>query len=205
MIRSAIPLLTGALLLAASAAAQQPTSTQPTGARASLKDAQGNALGEAVLTQFPDGLLIRVELTGLPAGWHGFHIHEVGKCDPPEFKSAGGHFNPGAHKHGFAQGNPHAGDLPNLYAGADGKASVEHFSDMLRLGQSEAGVARTSLFTSGSGAGAVTLVTGASMAGNILDDDGSAIVVHAKPDDYRTDPAGASGDRIACGVIEKAG
>ncbi len=146
-------------------------------ARATLKDAQGKTLGDATLREGSAGVLIKVDLQGVPAGTHAFHIHTTGRCDPPDFMSAGGHFNPGAMKHGLmAAGGPHAGDMPNVYVAADGKLSFE--------------VLDTS----------VTLTSGPK---SLFDADGSAIVLHAAADDYATDPAGNAGGRIACGVIVK--
>ena len=144
-------------------------------ATAELKDREGHAVGTVTLTETPHGILLAGELGRLPPGPHGFHLHAVGKCEPP-FTSAGPHFNPANHKHGFAAAEgPHAGDLPNLHAAPDGKASVDAFA------------------------------AGVTLAGQqgLLDQDGASLVVHAKADDYRTDPAGDSGDRIACGVIGK--
>ncbi len=144
-------------------------------ATAELKDREGQALGTVRLTETPHGVLLAGELGRLPPGPHGFHIHAVGKCEPP-FTSAGGHFNPANHKHGFmAAEGPHAGDLPNLHAASDGKATVDAFAAGARLAGAQ----------------------------GVLDQDGAALVVHAKADDYRTDPAGDSGDRIACGVVRK--
>ena len=144
-------------------------------ARATLRDAQGKTLGEATLRESTAGVLLKVDLTGVPAGTHAFHIHTVGRCDPPDFMSAGGHFNPGMMKHGLmASGGPHAGDMPNVYVGADGKLSFEVLDTNVSL-------------TSG--------------AKSLFDADGSAVVLHATGDDYATDPAGNAGGRIACGVI----
>jgi superoxide dismutase, Cu-Zn family len=169
---SSFAAVTALLLLSSPAAAQEA----PVTAKAALQDAQGKAVGTVMLTQVPKGVVIRVELTDQPPGWHGFHVHAVGKCEPP-FQSAGGHFNPESHKHGVAadQGM-HAGDLPNLYVAKDGTATVEFIDPMISLG---------------------------SGANTLFDADGSALVVHAKADDYKTDPAGDSGDRIACGVVTK--
>jgi Cu-Zn family superoxide dismutase len=118
---------------------------------------------------------IVLEAQGLSPGAKGVHIHAVGKCDPPDFTTAGSHFNPAGRQHGALnpQG-PHAGDLPNLTVGADGKGRLEASIEL------------------------VTLLTGTN---SVFDADGSAIVVHAAPDDFRTDPTGNSGARIACGVI----
>jgi Cu-Zn family superoxide dismutase len=142
-------------------------------AHATLADATGASRGTATLVEKSDGLEVRITGEGLPAGTHGVHLHTVGRCDPPDFKSAGAHWNPTMKQHG--RDNPqgaHAGDLPNLEVGADGRGSVR--------------------FTVPQG----TLVT-------LLDDDGAAVVIHADADDYRTDPSGNSGGRIACGVIER--
>lgn len=147
-----------------------------TGASAALKDSAGKDLGTLTLTQQPGGVVLRGELAGLPPGWHAVHIHTAGKCEP-DFAAAGGHFNPGGAKHGLAGHPPHAGDLPNVFA-------------------DERGQARFETFTHG-----VTLADGA--ANSLFGPNGTSIVVHAKADDYLTDPAGASGDRIACGVVKK--
>jgi Cu-Zn family superoxide dismutase len=143
-------------------------------ATASLKDASGNEVGRATLTETSSGLLIRLDVTSAPPGEHALHFHAVGKCEPPDFKSAGPHFNPAEAKHGFenAEG-PHAGDMPNLHVPADGRLSLEVLNQAVTL--------------SGKAA--------------LLDDDGAALVIHEAADDYRTDPAGNAGDRIACGII----
>jgi Cu-Zn family superoxide dismutase len=157
----------GTLLLASPALAVDKAS-------AVLKDAQGNEVGKATFTSTPSGVLINLDLTAIPAGEHAFHIHAVGKCEPPKFESAGPHFNPDETKHGLMnpQG-PHAGDMPNLHVAADGKVQVEVLNPTVTLSAESA----------------------------LLDEDGAAIVVHAGADDYKTDPAGNAGDRIACGVI----
>jgi Cu-Zn family superoxide dismutase len=145
-------------------------------ARADLVDAWGAGVGTVLLVETPHGVLLRLRVGGLPPGAHGLHVHQVGRCDPP-FTSAGDHFNPGGKKHGL--GNPegmHAGDLPNLHVGRAGDAEVELL------------------------AGGVSLSPGPA---SLLDADGSALVVHAGPDDHASDPAGKAGDRIACGVIRK--
>jgi Cu-Zn family superoxide dismutase len=145
-------------------------------ARAVLKDISGKEVGTVQLVETPHGVLLKLALEGLPAGEHAFHVHAVGKCDPP-FASAGGHFNPGGRKHGLeAAEGAHAGDMPNLHVPAGGGLTVEILN------------------------GAITLAKG--KPNSVFDADGSAIVIHAKADDYRSDPAGNAGDRIACGVIE---
>lgn len=159
-----------ALLGSGVANAQQATS-----ASAELRDGSGTALGTATFTQAADGIQISGSVRGLAAGQHGWHVHAVGRCDPPDFTSAGGHFNPTGKQHGHT--NPqgaHVGDLGNLTAAADGSARL-----------------------SGTAAGA-TLTAGSA---SLFDADGSALVIHAGPDDEVTDPAGNSGARVACGVI----
>jgi Cu-Zn family superoxide dismutase len=143
-------------------------------ASAVLKDKDGKEVGKVELTDTPSGVLMRLNLDGIPPGDHAFHVHTVGKCEPPDFKSAGPHFNPDDTKHGLmnAEG-PHAGDMPNLHVPESGKLTVEVLNEMVTLDAEPA----------------------------LLDDDGSAIVVHATSDDYQTDPAGNAGDRIACGVV----
>ena len=146
-------------------------------AEAQLMDAQGNSVGTASLEQGANGVEIEVHVTGLPAGTHGIHLHMVGSCTAPEFTSAGAHFNPMNKQHGLANPDgPHAGDLPNLEVVADGSGQAELTNDR------------------------VTLREGAN---SVFDADGTAVVIHAGPDDQRTDPSGNSGARIACGVIQK--
>jgi Cu-Zn family superoxide dismutase len=147
-------------------------------ANAQLRDSSGKAVGDADLTQTPAGVLIKLQLKGMKPGEHAFHIHAVGKCEPP-FTSAGGHFNPEHHKHGMMAGPGHAGDMPNLHVPQSGDLSVEVLN------------------------AAVTLDKG--KPNSLFDADGSALVVHATADDYRSDPAGNAGDRIACGVIRESG
>lgn len=138
-------------------------------------DADGNEIGVAALTQTPNGVLIRAEARGVPRGEHGFHIHEIGRCDPGSgFDSAGGHYA-GNMKHGFkVAGGPHPGDMPNVHVQADGVMMVEVVNARVSLRGAEH---------------------------PLLDKDGSALVVHSGPDDYETQPSGAAGDRIACAVI----
>jgi Cu-Zn family superoxide dismutase len=141
-----------------------------------LKDKDGKEVGKATLTDTPNGVLIRLDLGGVPAGDQAFHVHQTGKCEPPDFKSAGGHFNPDGTKHGIMNPEgPHAGDMPNLHVPEGGKLTVEVLNTLVSLDGERA----------------------------LLDDDGSALVIHAGPDDYTSDPAGHAGDRIACGVVAK--
>jgi Cu-Zn family superoxide dismutase len=146
-----------------------------TRATAELKDKDGKTVGHATLQEQSDGVLINVVTQGLTPGLHGVHVHAVGKCEGPAFASAGGHFNPANKKHGLkSPDGPHGGDLPNMLVAKDGAGRFEALTD------------------------AITLRAGAL---SVFDTDGSAIVVHAGADDDMTDPAGNSGDRVACGII----
>ena len=147
-------------------------------ANAALKDKSGKAVGDVDLMQMPNGVLLKLSVKGLTPGEHAFHIHAVGKCEAP-FESAGPHFNPGSHKHGLMTGPGHAGDMPNLHVLQSGELTVEILNS------------------------AVTLEKG--KPNSLFDGDGSSIVIHAGPDDYKTDPAGNAGDRIACGVVQQSG
>ncbi|AMN38907.1 superoxide dismutase family protein [Rhodoplanes sp. Z2-YC6860] len=147
-------------------------------ANAQLKDGSGKAVGDVDLVQTQDGVLIKLQLKGIPAGEHAFHIHAVGKCEAP-FNSAGPHFNPANHKHGMMSGEGHAGDMPNLHVPQSGELSVEVLNTAVTLDKNK--------------------------PNSLLDADGSALVIHAKADDYKSDPAGNAGDRIACGVIQASG
>jgi len=156
------------------AAAALPAAAQT--ANAPLKSADGKDVGTVRLTRLPDGVLLTLAVKGLPPGEHAFHVHAVGKCEPP-FTSAGGHYNPAGKKHGItvAEGH-HAGDMPNIHIPQGGDLTVE--------------VVNT----------AITLQKG--KPNSVFDADGSAVVIHAGADDYRSDPAGAAGGRIACGIIQ---
>ena len=137
----------------------------------------GKALGSVSLSEDAGGASMTVNASGMPAGVHGIHLHEKGLCDGPKFASAGAHWNPASKQHG--RDNPqgaHLGDLINLTVGADGTAT-------------------TTIPLAG-----VMMASGANM---LADADGTSLVIHAKPDDYKTDPSGDSGDRIACAVVAK--
>jgi len=159
--------------LASIAAAGLLLSAPAAAASANLVDSRGRQIGRVELAQLPQAVLIRVEASGLPAGWHGLHLHRVGLCAGPDFRSADVHFDPDNRRHGHgADGGPHAGDLPNLHVTANGEAKVEFFA------------------------------VGFTLDG-LLDSDGAALVIHAAPDDYRSHPSGESGDRIACAEIRR--
>jgi Cu-Zn family superoxide dismutase len=149
--------------------------TSPPAAVARLVDVGGRGLGQAVLVQQGRGVRILVDVTGIAPGTKAVHIHEVGRCDPPSFESAGAHFNPTKAEHGTANPRgPHAGDLPNLTVETGGRGHLEATATRVSLEKGPT---------------------------SLLDADGSAIVVHERADDMKTDPAGDSGARIACGVI----
>jgi Cu-Zn family superoxide dismutase len=166
-------LVLGSLLAVAPAAAQDEMAT----ATVTLKGADGTAMGSATLTETPAGVLISAELTGLSGGVHGFHFHETGACEP-SFESAGGHYNPTGVSHGFlVEGGAHAGDMPNIHVPDSGNLTVE----VLNVN--------------------VTLEEGASET--LFDDDGTALMIHDHADDYKSQPSGGAGDRVACGEVEK--
>lgn len=184
--RQAGLLLIGVAALAAGACATDTEATEPEGPivstigppvlNADLRDGQGRSRARASVEQSGDSLRVRIEATGMTPGSYGAHIHMVGRCDPPGFTTAGPHWNPTGQKHG--KDNPqgmHKGDLPNLMVGADGRGSFEYTIPHAVL----SGMLPTKL----------------------VDEDGAAVVIHAKPDDHRTDPSGNSGGRIACGVL----
>ncbi len=142
-------------------------------AKAVLKNPEGMEVGTVTLTAVPSGVLLDANFTALPEGTHAFHIHGVGKCDPPSFKSAGGHFNPEEDQHGLENpAGPHAGDMPNIHIPESGKLRIEVLNQMVSL---------PGLFVG----------------------EGTSIVLHERGDDYVSDPAGNAGPRIACGVITK--
>ena len=144
-------------------------------ASADIRDSTGRSIGTATASQSGDSVRVSIQGTAMPQGAHGAHIHMAGSCVAPAFTSAGDHWNPTGQRHG--KDNPqgmHMGDLPNLLIGTDGRGTLEY------------------------------TIPGARLSGGpmpFLDGDGAAIVIHASADDYRTDPSGNSGARIACGVF----
>ncbi len=158
---------------------QTPYAESPTAvkAQAGIKDAKGNTVGFAELIEVRAGIQLTLKVIGLPPGKHGVHVHAVGKCDPPDFMTAGAHYNPDTKKHGaLSPEGPHAGDFPNLEVGGDGKGELIAFNPRLSL-------------TPGAPLSILTNPT--------------SIVIHEKEDDEKTDPSGNSGNRIACGVIAR--
>ncbi len=144
-------------------------------ARGKFVAGDGTARGQAVVTQAADGLHVVVKAQGVPPGDHAVHIHMTGTCTGPDFTSAGGHWNPAGHKHG--KDNPagmHMGDMPNMLVGTDGTGEMEYVVPRGTISE-----------------GATPL----------LDADGAAVVIHAQADDYKTDPTGNAGGRIACAVL----
>lgn len=142
-------------------------------ASADMAAPDGASMGTVVLTQGPNGVLVSADLSGLSEGWHGFHVHSVGSCSP-DFSAAGGHLAFGDKGHGYLhEAGFHAGDMPNIHAGADGAARADVFNV------------------------AISLASGADTS--IFDEDGTAIIVHAEPDTYGESPG--AGDRVSCGVI----
>jgi Cu-Zn family superoxide dismutase len=150
---------------------------EPLSAGATLRNKDGQQVGLATLIETPEGVRIAVSGHRLPAGEKGVHIHETGVCQPPDFTSAGGHFNPHGKKHGLqSPQGPHAGDLPNLRVSPAGQGGIDYVNRLVTLGPGPA---------------------------SLLKPTGTAIVIHAAADDGRTDPTGGSGARIACGVITR--
>ncbi len=151
----------------------------PTGhlGQATLRHSNGLPAGTAQLFAKGDRVEIAIALTGIPAGVHAVHLHTTGKCDAPDFTTAGGHLNPHSRQHGSENpAGPHVGDLPNMTIGTNGAGT-------------------TTATLSG---------TRDEVLAQLFDTDGTALVVHAGPDDYKTDPAGNAGGRIACGVVTRA-
>jgi superoxide dismutase, Cu-Zn family len=160
------------LVTAAGLAAQAPLT-----ARAELLDRQGQRTGEVVLTETPGhGVLLRIEAWGLEPGVLAIHIHETGRCEPPDFESAGGHFNPHERAHGILhREGMHAGDLLNLQVTEGGRVVTERVAPRVTLREGK--------------------------PGSLLGGDGTAIVIHVGADDYVSQPTGDAGGRAACGVI----
>lgn len=162
----------GALMLGACAT---PMDAPADAVSVPLVGTGGQAIGTVRMWETPGAVSFRIEGNGLSVGRHGLHVHTTGRCDPPGFTTAGGHWNPTSRKHGLANpAGPHGGDLPNVPVAANGTLRE------------------------------TVVLNGASLAA-LRDADGSALVVHAGEDDNVTDPSGNSGDRVACAVLSPAG
>lgn len=164
-------LLAGVLFSAIAVfAASQPV-------KVDVKNAQGESVGTATITEAKGGVSVQLDLKNLPPGDHAVHFHQTAKCEPPAFTSAGPHFNPGQKSHGLENpSGPHAGDMQNVTVKSDGSVKATLSAPHATLGDGP-----NSLFANG----------------------GTALMIHAKADDMKSDPAGNAGDRIACGVITK--
>jgi len=167
-----------AALIATLAVTPAIAADSPGSIQIELKNSAGVSVGAARVVEAPNGVLLHIEAKGLPPGWHGLHFHEIGDCSKADFTSAGGHVHAMTTKvHGLLNPDANeAGDLPNLYVGPDGAATVELVSGLVSL-------------------------HGAGNRPALADKDGSALVIHANADDYRSQPIGGAGARIACGVI----
>jgi superoxide dismutase, Cu-Zn family len=162
----------GLLTAGLAAAIALPAAADISVARAEIRNRDGDVVGNALLRATPAGVLLHAKMAGLPAGEHGFHIHETGKCEPP-FDSAGGHLAATGSAHGFLRaGGAHIGDMPNIHVPESGALELQ----------------------------VLTLVT--DMDSQLFDADGAALVIHQGADDYNSQPSGDAGPRLACGVIE---
>lgn len=143
------------------------------GAPMALVNSAGQSIGSVRAWQTPGGVSFRLNASGLPPGVHGIHVHPIGRCDPPDFASAGTHWNPGGKQHGLNNPNgPHAGDMPNVTVAANGVLQE-------------------------------TVVLPHATLAELLDSDGAAILIHANADDYVSQPSGNSGPKIACAVLTR--
>jgi Cu-Zn family superoxide dismutase len=168
-----------AAVIAAAASAACATAPAPPDAQGVLKASDGRTVGTVTLKQGPHGVLVTAVVNGLTPGWHGAHFHAVGNCDDPKFLNSGGHVNHATEKRPHGLLNPQGpdfGDLTNLYVGPDGRGGAQWHTPLVSL----------------SGAGGKPA---------LLDTDGSALVIHANPDDHLSQPIGGAGDRVACAVL----
>jgi Cu-Zn family superoxide dismutase len=176
MTRFALPLIATAGIALSAAALAAQNASHPGRAGTSLRNAQGQVVGDAGATREGNVVRVRLSVRGFTPGTHGVHLHQTGRCDAPDFASAGPHWNPSNHQHGrLNPQGPHLGDLPNLEVHANGAGRLD-FDVPVPAGT-------------------------AADVNPLLDADSTSIVIHAAADDERTDPAGNSGARIACGAF----
>lgn len=171
--------IAGMAILACTAPAWSQEAPKPAWITADVLGDGGTKIGELKLSEGPTGVLLHLTAKGLAPGWHAMHFHAVGDCSDAGFQKSGAHINHAGHKmpHGLLNPEgPDFGDLPNFHVGADGMANAEAFSPLVKL-------------------------SGSSNRPSLLDTDGSALVIHANPDDYMTQPIGGAGARVACAVI----
>lgn len=174
---SAFSIISLSLVFSAISLGKAPEKVKLTSITSIIHDVQGKELGTAEFSSITNGIKIKLNLKGVPPGKHGAHFHEKGLCEGPDFKTAGGHFNPEHKEHGIHnEKGPHVGDLPNIEADTKGNIQIEFVTLSATLDSSEK---------------------------SLLQKEGTSFVIHAKEDDLKTDPSGASGERIACGVIRK--
>jgi superoxide dismutase, Cu-Zn family len=147
----------------------------PTVKNVTLKNAKGETVGTAAIASLQNGVKINLDVQGLPPGPHAIHFHENGTCQTPSFETAGGHFAPHRKQHGFdSGGGPHAGDMSNFFVADNGSAKVEMVNTAVNFGKG---------------------------SDSLLKTGGTALIIHEKGDDYKTQPAGDAGGRLACGEI----
>lgn len=167
-------------LFASCVIAVAPSHAEPRRKTAQIVGDGNRTIGTVTLTQAPRGVLLRVVVSGMTEGWHGMHIHTVGTCADPGFKASGGHVHARggtASVHGLLnEGQTELGDLPNIYASRDGNAAAEVFVPTVSLGEAPGKL-------------------------NLLDADGSALIIHASPDDHFSQPIGGAGPRVACAAV----
>jgi Cu-Zn family superoxide dismutase len=172
-----ISALTGlSLILAACGAPGSNSGASAESLSVPIQDTQGAEIGKLTVNQIKGGGVdVKVSITSISPGIHAMHFHEFGRCDGPDFKSAGGHYNPAGAAHGHVEDGPHAGDMMNVEANAEGNGSFNVTNDKVNI-------------------------AGGSLPA-LKDADGTALIIHAGADDYESQPSGAAGPRIACAVI----
>ena len=169
----AISVLTGTSIIIASCSSQ---STESKALNFPIQNTQGAEIGTLEIESIKDGgVQVEINITGITPGTHAMHFHEFGRCDGPDFKSAGGHYNPAGVPHGQVEGGSHAGDMMNVEAGSDGTGTFKVTNEKVNI-------------------------TGGSLPA-LMDADGTALIIHGGADDYTSQPSGAAGPRIGCAVV----